>query len=718
MTELTSLKGIGEKTAGVFGRLGIFSAEELLRHYPREYEEFTLPVPLYQLAPGQVMTVEGVLQKDAALNRFHGMTIVNAYLSDMTGRLQLSWFNAPFMKNTLRAGKHFYFRGRVTEKNGRLMMTQPKVFEPQMYREKYAGHLMPIYSLTKGLTNNTVMKAVADAIEKTGAGAEFLPSWLVEDYGLLPDRETSIRMHFPRSREELKKARERVVFDEFFLAMLAGARLSEHARRQVSEHRCRPDMRMLRFMAGLPFQLTGAQSKAYREIASDMSSGRVMNRLVEGDVGSGKTIVAILAMMNAAFNGYQAAMMAPTAVLARQHYETVRELLRGWNEEAENAGADAGAGAAAAKPIRAVLLTGSMSAAEKKDVYARIRAHEADLIIGTHTLFQEAIEYADLGLIVTDEQHRFGVGQREALYQKGNLPHTLIMSATPIPRTLAMILYSDMSISVIDARPEGRIPIKNAVVGPDYRRRAYRFIQDEIKKGRQAYIICPAIESEEEELSDTGGDFAETESGTGAGSTGRLENVLSYTEKMRGIFPENVRIGMLHGRMKGEEKEAVMMAYKAGDIDLLVSTTVIEVGVDVPNATVMMIENAERFGLAELHQLRGRVGRGGWQSYCIMINTSTTEKAAERLEILKTSNDGFEIAEEDLRLRGPGDIFGFRQSGERQFRVADIYGDQLVMKRAKEAVDRLLKVDPEVQRPEHAPLARVLQQYMERGSLM
>ncbi len=706
MTELTSLKGIGEKTAGAFQRLGIFSAEELLRHYTRDYEEFTQPVPLYQLVPGQVMTVEGILQKDAALNRFGGIAIVNAYLSDMTGRLQLSWFNAPFMKNTLKAGKHFYFRGRVTEKNGRLMMTQPRIFEPGTYQEKYAGHLMPVYSLTKGLTNNTVVKAVADALGKMGEGEEFLPSWIVEDYGLLPDRETTIRMHFPRSRKELLLARQRAVFDEFFMAMLAGARLSEHARSQVSAHKCRPDMRMIRFMAQLPFQLTAAQSRAYREIASDMCSGRVMNRLVEGDVGSGKTIVAILAMMNAAFNGYQAAMMAPTAVLARQHYETVRSLLKDWNEgrEDNDPGSPGSEGPSDPAPVSLVLLTGSMTAAEKREAYARIRSHEADLIIGTHTLFQEAIEYADLGLIVTDEQHRFGVGQREALYHKGDLPHTLIMSATPIPRTLAMILYSDMNISLIDARPEGRIPIKNAVVGPDYRQRAYRFIYEEIKKGRQAYIICPAIENED-------GD-------EGEGSASQLENVLSYTEKMREVFPSNVRIGMLHGRMKGDEKEAVMMAYKAGELDLLVSTTVIEVGVDVPNATVMMVENAERFGLAELHQLRGRVGRGSEQSYCILVNTSETEKAAERLEILRNSNDGFAIAEEDLRLRGPGDIFGLRQSGEMAFRVADIYSDAGIMKKAKEAVDRLLKIDPEIQRPEHAALGAVLSRYMERGSLM
>ena len=797
--ELTALKGIGEKTAGAFNRLGIYRAEDLVRYYPRDYETFEAPVPLHQLTPGSTWTVEAVLTKDAALNRFNGMTIVNQYIADMTGRLQLSWYNAPFIRNSLKAGRHLIFRGRVYEKNGRVIMSQPKIYEPETYREKYQGRLMPLYSLTKGLSNQTVTKAVTESLKRLGGGPEYLPAWILKEMNLLPLSETVIRMHFPRNEEELQKARRRVVFEEFFMAMLAGAYLSDHAGKQPSGHVCRPNVRMIRFMADLPFTLTKAQSKAYREIASDMASGRVMNRLVEGDVGSGKTIVAILAMLNAALNGYQAALMAPTAVLAKQHFETIQSLLKNWDggedsallslggfgmparkgtgaKSAEHLKADEAAGLSADesgcdssdssldetankkasadnkassgssntmtfssfRPIRPVLVTGTMSAAERKAVHEKIRNHEADIIIGTHTLFQEKVEYDDLGLIVTDEQHRFGVGQREALYHKGELPHTLVMSATPIPRTLAIILYSDMDISVIDARPEGRVPIKNAVVGPDYRPNAYRFILGEIRKGRQAYVICPAIEAGEDEEGTAAAAHTRDASasagsaagiGGSTGSTGfsahpagafsaELENVTDYAARLKKLMPPEVRIGILHGRMKGEEKESVMEAFKDKKIDLLVSTTVVEVGVDVPNATVMMIENAERFGLAELHQLRGRVGRGSWQSYCIMINTSDTDKAAERLDILNHSNDGFEIAEEDLRLRGPGDIFGVRQSGERSFRVADIYQDADVMKLAKDSVTRLLKEDRELTDPSHQRLRELLTEYLEKGQLM
>ena len=689
--ELTSLKGIGEKTAGAFNRLGIFTAEDLVRYYPRAYETFEKPAAIYELEPGRIMTVEGVLSRDASLNRFRGITIVNAYISDMTGRLQLSWYNSPFMKNQLTEGRHLVFRGRVYEKNGKLIMSQPKIYEPETYREKYQDRMMPLYSLTKGLSNNTIMKAAAEALTRSGRAQEYLPDWILEKNGLKSLEVTAIRMHFPRNEKELRASRNRAVFDEFFISMLAGARLSETARKTVSTHKCRPDLRMIRFMADLPFELTAGQIAAYKEIAADMSSGRVMNRLVEGDVGSGKTIVAVLAMINAALNGYQAAIMAPTAVLAAQHYETFRKLL-------EPHGYFDG-------KVTPVLLTGAMTAAEKKEAGRKIREHEANLVIGTHALFQEKVVYDDLGLIVTDEQHRFGVGQREALYQKGDLPHTLVMSATPIPRTLAIILYSDMDISVIKERPAGRIPIKNAVVGPSYRKTAYKFILDEIKKGRQAYVICPAIENAEDE--DGRKEFE-----------GEVENVTDYSAKLRKLFPPEIRTGVLHGRMKADEKDAVMQAFKNHETDILVSTTVVEVGVDVPNASVIMIENAERFGLAELHQLRGRVGRGEWQSYCIMINTSDSEKAAERLEILKTSNDGFHIAEEDLRLRGPGDIFGLRQSGEMDFKVADIYRDSVILKAAKDTSTELLKRDPQLEEPEHQKLRRILDTYIEKGYIV
>ncbi len=738
--ELTELKGIGAKTAEAFNRLGIFSAEELVRYFPRAYESFEKPSPLYELEPCKTQTVEGILSKDASINHYKGLTIVNAYIADMTGRLQLTWYNSPFLRNSLREGTHLIFRGRVYEKNGRMIMNQPKLYKPEVYKEKYEGRLMPLYPLTKGISNNTMVNAVAEALTKCNRSREYLPEALIDAHELKSLDVTAIRLHFPRNTEELEASRRRAVFDEFFLEHLAGLRLSQSARSIESRYICRPDFRLIKFIAELPFELTRGQMKAYKEIVADMSSGRVMNRLIEGDVGSGKTMVAVLAMLNAALNGYQAAIMAPTAVLAAQHFETFNRLLDS---------NDAFGG-----KLSTVLLTGSMTASERREALRRIKAHEADIIIGTHALFQERVEYDTLGLIVTDEQHRFGVGQREALSGKGDMPHTLVMSATPIPRTLALIMYSDMDISVIAERPEGRIPIKNCVVGADYRRTAYRFIFDEVKKGHQAYIICPAIEDESEDeetgggtslsvdkrdgtdgRGGAGGRGSNADSRTGQGSTiaanggktgggtastasqGKLENVTDYTEKLKRLCPEGVRVDMLHGRMRNDEKDAAMRRFKSHETDILVSTTVIEVGVDVPNATVIMIENAERYGLAQLHQLRGRVGRGSQQSYCIMINTSDTEKAAERLGILNTSNDGFKIAEEDLRLRGPGDVFGVKQSGEIEYRIADIYRDADILKEAYVAADGIIQQDPMLEQPEHQQLRRISDEYLEKGHI-
>lgn len=690
--ELTSLSGIGEKTAGALMRLGILCAEDLLYYYPRDYETYEVPKPIYELTPGKIHTVEGVLAKEATVNRFNGLTIVNAYLSDMTGHLQISWYNLPYIRQNLKTGVPYVFRGRVYEKNGRLIMSQPKMYRREDYREKFEGRLLPVYPLAKGVTNSLLVKAVSEAIKTVPEEErEYLDEATLSHQELMSEREALIRIHFPRSKSELENARRRIVFDEFFYFLLAGEMLREKTARSRSDFRTKPDFRMLSFIAGLPYELTKGQQDAYKAIVHDMQSGNVMNRLVEGDVGSGKTIVAILAMLNAALCGYQAAIMAPTEVLAVQHYENIEKLLE-----------DSGLG------LRTVLLTGANTAAEKKEIYRRIREHEADLIVGTHALFQEKVEYDSLALVVTDEQHRFGVAQREALSAKGGMPHTLVMSATPIPRTLAIILYGDLDSSVIDVLPSGRLPIKNCVVGRDYRKKAYKFIYDEVKKGRQAYVICPAVEQEEDEEENF------TPEGSHKGMS-EMENVTDYTEKLKKIFPPEIRIASLHGRMKAKEKDEIMTAMKNGEIDVLVSTTVIEVGVDVPNATVMMIENADRFGLAQLHQLRGRVGRGKEQSYCIMVNTSASEKCAERLEILNTSNDGFHIAEEDLRLRGPGDIFGARQSGELLFHLADIYSDAEVLKQAREAVTRTLENDPDLSDESHGVLRARLDKYVKNG---
>lgn len=686
MTELTRLKGIGTKSAEALSRLGISCAEDLLWYYPRDYEVFEKPVSIYALEPGKTGTVEGILFSPPEILRRGGITIVRADIKDMTGRLNLSWFNAPYMRSTLKVGVKYIFRGRIYKKNGFLSMSQPKVYEADTYNKKYLGKMMPIYPLAKGITNKLVVKAVSEALNISLSQAEFLPDDLKEKYGLIPAETALIRLHFPRTPKELSSARERVVFNEFFMNLLAGERLQIRMRERESHYRCKPDVRMIEFISSLPFELTKAQLKAFKDITQDMNSLYPMNRLLEGDVGSGKTIVAILAMVYASLNGCQSAIMAPTFVLASQHYQTLKYFLK----------------SDALPDLKISFLAGKMSAGERKKALKEIESGEANIIVGTHALFQEDVEFSQLGLIVTDEQHRFGVAQREALAGKGEYPHTLIMSATPIPRTLSMILYQDMDVSVIDAGPKGRIAIKNCVVGPSYREAAYKFIYGQISKKRQAYVICPAIEEAAEDP------FFDPD----------MENVSDYTKKLKNIFPEDVSIVSLNGRMKDEEKDRIMTAFKDGDIDILVSTTVIEVGVDVPNASVMMVENADRFGLAQLHQLRGRVGRGAFQSYCIMVNTSNSDKARERLEILKSSNDGFFIAEEDLRLRGPGDIFGTRQSGDLEFKLADIYRDADVLKKARSAADEILKSDPELEKPDHQTLRRKLSVYLEKGYVL
>ena len=683
MKKLTEIKGIGDKTAGVFSHLGIYSAEDLIRYFPRDYDKYEAPAELYKLRSGDVCTVEGVLTKDASINNVNGLIIVNAYLSDMTGRLQLSWFNQPYLRQTLKAGVHYIFRGKVYEKNGKLIMNQAKIYRCEDYKQKYESHLMPIYSLTKGISNNLIIKATAEALKLCIKEEDFLPSRIRDKYELMDEYEALKRIHFPRNEEELGRAIKRLSFDELFTFILSGKLLKSLLDNKTTEYRCKPDLRLIKFMAGLPFELTEAQKNAYKDIIHDMNSGRIMNRLIEGDVGSGKTIVAVLALFNAAFNGYQAAFMAPTEVLAKQHYSNIKKLLN--EQEIE---------------LSAVLLTGSTPQAEKKRIYEYVKNHEVDIIVGTHAIFQEKIEYDRLGLVITDEQHRFGVSQREALSKKGNMPHSLIMSATPIPRTLCGMLYGGLDISVIDVLPGGRKRIKNCVVNEDYRNTAYKFILSEIKKKHQAYIICPAIEAVDKE------DISDSKS---------IENVEEYSKKIKKLMPEDIRIGILHGKMTSDKKNSVMEDFKNNDIDILVSTTVVEVGVDVPNATVMMIENADRFGLSQLHQLRGRVGRGEDQSYCIFVNTSDSETAQKRLDILNKSNDGFFIAEEDLKLRGPGDLFGIRQSGVLNFKIADIYRDKDILMLASSAAEEVLNTDPELKCSEHSEIRNVLDDSIKNG---
>lgn len=670
---VSALKGIGEKTGKLFGKLGVITIDDLLSYYPRAYDVYNEPVSIGQLKEQTVMSVESVLSKPPDLLRTGKIQMVSAVIRDLTGTLQLAWFNMPYMRANVKSGQLYVFRGRVVKKRGRLIMEQPEVFTREAY-EALEHSMQPVYGQTRGLSNKTIVKAQKQALEIRQLEREYMPAFLRRKYELAEINYALEHIHFPSDEKELLFARRRLVFDEFFMFLVGVRRLKEHREKEASSWVLKENPEVLKIKEMLPYALTGAQERTLKEVFSDMAGGRVMNRLIQGDVGSGKTIIAILALLQAACNGCQGALMVPTEVLARQHFESMSELFR------EN-GIDK----------IPVLVTGSMTAKEKRLAYQKIASHEADIIVGTHALIQEKVVYDRLALVITDEQHRFGVGQRECLSTKGNAPHVLVMSATPIPRTLAIILYGDLDISVIDELPAGRQEIKNCVVDISYRPKAYAFIQKQVEMGHQAYVICPMVEPSE---------------------MIEAENVVDYTKMLKKALPESVSVEFLHGKMKAKEKNKIMERFAAGEIDVLVSTTVIEVGVNVPNATVMMIENAERFGLAQLHQLRGRVGRGKAQSYCIMVNGKVGKDTMERLDIMNRSNDGFYIASEDLKLRGPGDIFGVRQSGELEFKLADIFTDANILKQVSEEVNALLDQDPGLEGEEYRELKRKTEQYL------
>ncbi len=670
-TSILELKGVGEKTRRLFEKLDIRTVGELLSHYPRDYELFEEPVKIAQAAPGKVCAVYALVTGMPNVRRVRSLQILNVNISDETGTMQLTFFNMPFLKKVLKPGGYYLFRGTVLSRGNAKRMEQPKIYQAEEYRRQ-TGRLLPRYSLTKGLTNQAVQKAVRQALSLCDPEEEFYPRAMLDTFDLMPEREAVETIHFPADRSSLLRARQRLVFDEFF-AFLYLLRINRQAGEGLENHfRMFETADTVRFLERLPFSLTKAQSKVWQEIRNDMGGACCMNRLIQGDVGSGKTILAVLALLMTAANGYQGALMAPTEVLAVQHFETISGYVEKYGI-----------------CFRPVLLVGSMTAGEKREAYEKIASGEANLIIGTHALIQDKVQYRSLALVVTDEQHRFGVRQRENLARKGEAPHILVMSATPIPRTLAIILYGDLHISVVDELPQGRLPVKNCVVNTSYRPTAYRFIAGQVAQGRQVYVICPQVE--EGEMED-------------------LENVVDYAEKLRSALPPDIQVAYLHGRMRASDKNRIMNEFAAHSIDVLVSTTVIEVGINVPNATVMMVENAERFGLAQLHQLRGRVGRGEHQSYCIFVSAKEDRETMERLQILNRSNDGFQIAAEDLRLRGPGELFGVRQSGDFAFRVGDIYTDADVLKRAADAIDSLLDRDRDLALPEHGALKRRLAQ--------
>ncbi len=643
---IMTLPGIGPKKAALFAKLGVGTLEDLIRYYPRDYEDRTKLLPIASLEPDQPACFIASVVTNPQTHRIpkpghRQLELTKLCVADHTGRLNLTFFNASYVSDKLRRGETYCFYGTLTGDYLGYAMTNP-LFEPLDSAGDLTRCIMPIYPLTAGLTNKAVLQAVQAAMARCTV-EEALPEELRRCHGLMDASASLKEIHTPSSHGALEQARRRLIFEEFYVFSAALALV--RARRKI--HSVRPFVTeyMAPFYSALPFRLTKAQHRCIEEILTDFRSGRPMSRLVQGDVGSGKTMVAAAAAYCAIQNGKQAALMAPTEILAKQHFDRLEPLF-------------------ASLGLRSLLLTGSMTSAQKKRCREAIAGGEAELIIGTHALLTEATVFSDLGLVIADEQHRFGVSQRAALLEKGQQPHLLIMSATPIPRTLALILYGDLDVSILDELPPGRQPVESFLVDERYRARLNGFIRKQAQEGHQTFIVCPAIEESETESLKAAELWAET-----------LAN---------SVFP-NLRLALLHGKMKGAEKEAVMAAFAEGKYDILVSTTVIEVGVDVPNATLMVVENADRFGLSQLHQLRGRIGRGGAKSYCILVSDNRNEETRGRLKALCSTTDGFQIAQEDLKLRGPGDFFGSRQHGLPVFRMGNLAQDLSVLKEAQEA---------------------------------
>ncbi|MDO4938523.1 MAG: ATP-dependent DNA helicase RecG [Lachnospiraceae bacterium] len=644
---LQRIKGIGEKTSRLFNELGVFDIEDLVHFYPIRYLPYEELVSIEELTADNNAAVSARIISSPKTIRAGKLKITEAYIEDYSGKIRCVWYNCPYIVTNITKEKEYVFSGKVTERKGKRVIEHPVIYDLNEYR-KMAGGLQPVYRTVRGLSQKIVRKAVSCALSEFSFGEDFLPVDIREKYGLVDNDTAGRTIHQANSSSALEQARKRVVFDEFFNFLYSIKRLKNNPVAK-SEFIINTENILDEFAAKLDFSLTGDQIQAVRDIFGDFKNGKVMNRLLQGDVGSGKTIVSLIAMYAVCRSGYQSVIMVPTEVLASQHYQTCMKIFADFED----------------KP-RIGLLTGSMSNKEKKAMHEEIESGRVDIIIGTHAVIQDSVVFHDAGLVVTDEQHRFGVKQRERLADNGKSPHVLVMSATPIPRTLAVILYGDLDISTIMTKPDGRLPVKNAVIIPKDRGKAYRTILDQINAGHQAYIICPMIEENE---------------------AVEAENVIDYTSKIKCIFPENIVVQFLHGRMSPEEKNNIMCSFANGDINILISTTVVEVGVDVPNATVMMIENAERFGLATLHQLRGRVGRGDDQSYCIFVRTSDSEVSKQRLKVVGDSNDGFFIASEDLRLRGPGEILGQAQSGDMRFELGNIYTDADILDLARECCE-------------------------------
>ena len=663
-TDVRYIKGIGEKKAQALNKLGVFSLRDLVSFFPRKYEDRSETKPIALTCDGESVCVEAMVADTPRLTRVRrGLDLVKLCAVDDSGVLDITYFNMPYAKDNLHRGESYVFYGKVEANGPRRSMINP-VAEKAEGERKVTGRIVPVYRVAQGLSQRVMQQAVRQGLDACLSELpDVLPHSVRERNQLAQTAYAFENIHFPADFEALELARRRLIFEELFVLACALGRMRGERSRESGIRMEKSDLD--RFWSALPFAPTGAQRRAVEEALRDMDSGAVMNRLVQGDVGSGKTLVAAALIWHCAENGYMSAFMAPTEILADQHYHTLTELLMPLG-------------------LRVGKLTGAMTAKEKRVVREQLKAGELDLVIGTHALFSADVEYEKLGLVVTDEQHRFGVGQRSALIGKGQKPHVLVMSATPIPRTLALIIYGDLDVSIIDELPPGRQKVDTFAVDESYRARLNGFIRKLVGEGRQVFVVCPMVE-ENDDLPQ------------------KLKSAEEHAQELQKEFPD-LRVACVHGKMKPKDKESVMASMVAGETDILVATTVIEVGVDVPNAALIVVENAERFGLSQLHQLRGRVGRGQHKSWCILVSDNDGEENRARLGIMTKTNDGFKISEEDLRLRGPGDFFGSRQHGLPEMHVADLGADVNVLQKAQQEATLLLANDPALAAPEHAAL--------------
>lgn len=670
---LQYLKGVGPVRFEILKKLDLNTVEDILNYFPRDYEDRGNYKKICELIDGETTAIKAIIKTNVSEQRVRrNMAIYKIIAEDGTGNIILTWFNQPYIKKQLRVGEEYSFYGKVKNTLGRIEIQSP-VFE-KAEASKNTGKIIPIYPLTNGITQN-VFRGIVELAVKSSLDEvqESIPDWILKRHNLPSFKWAMENIHFPAALDDFEKARKRIAFDELLTMQLALLRFKEKGNEDREGIAFSIDEKIDDLLGTLPYKLTNAQMRVWKEIDKDMTSAKSMNRLVQGDVGSGKTVVATLAMYKAVKNGYQAAMMAPTAILARQHYEGIKKMVEPFGMTVE-------------------LLISDITKKNKTLILERLKNGEIDILIGTHALLEENVEFKNAGLVITDEQHRFGVRQRSVLSAKGNLTDTLVMTATPIPRTLAIILYGDLDISIIDELPPGRQKIDTYAVRRNMDERINAFINKELTAGRQAYIVCPLVEESE-----------------------HMEGVKSVVEQFE--YYKNVlnqyKVEMLHGKMKAKEKDDIMQRFKQGEINAIISTTVIEVGVDVPNSTLMIIENAERFGLAQLHQLRGRVGRGKHKSYCILKYEGNSDVVRQRMEIMQKSNDGFVISEKDLEIRGPGEFFGTRQHGIPEFKVANLFVDIPILKDAQEIANQIIEDDPKLEKTENTILLRKINKLFE-----